>query len=80
MEKHTTDAQARALVKAGALLQGAGVKIKPEGGEKYPQAVAREIARLSEAERSALRAQVRWVLDYEGEELASSQSSRPGES
>ena len=64
------DAQARALIAAGRLLQsktwpGGKIRIEPAAGEAYPQAVARIIATLDDGDRDRLRELVAWVLDYE---------------
>lgn len=64
------DAQARALISAGRLLQsrtwpGGSHKINPAAGETYPQAVARVIAALDDSDRGHLRELVAWVLDYD---------------
>lgn len=64
------DAQARALIAAGGLLQskawpGSQVKIEKQNGEDYPQAVYRVISTLDDGDRDHLRELVAWVLEYE---------------
>jgi hypothetical protein len=52
-------------VVAGGLLQGTGATIKAAPGEGYPDAVQRVVDALDKPERDALRADVKWVLEYE---------------
>lgn len=64
------EAQARALIAAGRLLQskawpGGRVKIERGSGEDYPQAVFRVIASLEDRDRDCLRELVEWVIAYE---------------
>lgn len=64
------DAQARALIAAGRLLQskawpGSRVKIEKREGETYLQAVSRAISKLDDGDRDHLRGLVVWVLEYE---------------
>lgn len=66
--------QVQALLAAGRLLQskswsGGKVKIERYGGESYPDAVARTINRLEPDDRDKLRGLVRWVMNYEDEEV-----------
>lgn len=65
-----TEAQVRALIVAGRLLQsktwlGGRMKIEKLEGEAYPQAVCRVIATLDDGDRDHLRGLVVWVLEYE---------------
>lgn len=65
----------QALLTAGRLLQsrdwpGGKVRIERQAGEAYPEAVARVIDELEPADRDKLRELVRWVMDYEDEEVA----------
>lgn len=64
------DAQARALIAAGGLLQSktwpnGRMKIERLEGETYPQAVSRIIATLEGSDRDRLREMAAWVLEYE---------------
>lgn len=66
--------QVQALLAAGRLLQsrdwpGGKVCITRLAEEAYPDAVARVIGELTPADRDKLRELVRWVMDYEDEEV-----------
>lgn len=72
------EAQARALVAAGRLLQskawpGSRVKIEKREGETYPQAVSRVISTFDDSDRGHLRELVTWVLEYEQFDTIASQ-------
>lgn len=72
------DAQARAMIAAGRLLQskawrGGRVKIEKREGETYPQAVSRTISTFDDSDRNHLRELVTWVLEYEQFDNSSSQ-------
>ena len=64
------EAQARALIAAGRLLQakawsGGPVNIEKREGETYPQAVFRVVSTLGDSDRNRLRELVAWVMEYE---------------
>lgn len=76
------DAQARALIAAGRLLQsktwpGGKIRIEPAAGEAYPQAVARIIATLDDGDRDRLRELVAWVLDYDRHDPVRHRRNKP---
>ena len=75
------EAQVRALIAAGRLLQAktwpsGRVKIEKREGEGYPQAVSRVIATLDDGDRDLLRELVAWVLEYEHSECQADKNIR----